>query len=516
VPGGRPRNTSFFDRHRDLAAAVDLMVAREGWAAPRILELLATQFDTLPTLRQLQRYIRRRNEEKAAIFAAIRDPDAYKSKFRLSLGRADGGVDSAHQVWEVDTTKADVMTTDGRVAVLGLIDRYSRLAFFIVAPSESGQSVRRLIREAILKWGVLPQAIATDNGSGYVNRSVKSALDLLGIEQIICPPGSPEKKPYVERLFGTFMRERAPLLEGFTGHSVADAQKLRGRAKKRTGRAEIQPALSGEEFAAILSAWTEGTYHQRKHGTTKQTPIARAATSLVRPRRAPDEDIVRRSLTDFVGTRTVGKRGIEWKGGRYWHAALNGWMGRDVAVRRDEADLGELLIFDEAGTYLCTAIDHERAGLSEQQFAEAARRAQAEYRNAEAQKLRDAARGFSIEDAVAMTLRGEAERAGEITPLPAPRPAGPSPAQDTEDTAPPVDLAELRRAAGASRAAAKRSPAEKVAEADALIARAESGEPVDDMKLAAARRYAACPEYRAQKVLSVRFGGGAARGGASA
>ena len=36
------------------------------------------------------------------------------------------------------------------------------------------------------------------------------------------------------------------------------------------------------------------------------------------------------------GTAIVGKRGIRWKNGRYWSAALPTWMGRMVQIRRDE------------------------------------------------------------------------------------------------------------------------------------------------------------------------------------
>lgn len=491
------------------------MVAQHGWSAPRILELLEVKFSEAPSLRQLQRYIREFEEQKAAVIASMRDPDAYKSKHRLALGRADAGVDSAHQIWELDTSPADVHTTSGRVAILGLIDRYSRMTRFLVAPSESGHSVRRLLVDTITAWGVVPDAVVTDNGSGYVNKSVQSALELLEIEQIVCPPGSPEKKPFVERIFGTFTRERAAILPGFSGHNVAQAQKLRSQAKKQTGRAVIEASVGPEELQGILTAWVDGNYHLRKHSVLRMTPLAKAATSLRRPRKAPSADVVRQALTDLVGPRVIGKRGIEWRGGRYWHEALNAWMGRDVVVRRDEEDLGELLIFSPEGEFVCRAVDHERAGISEQEFAEAGRKQQAEYRNREAAAIREAARGFSIEDAVAMRLRTEAERANVVSPLMHADAKRAEPTSSEADT-PPVDLNQLRRAASKARADTKRTPAEKVASADELIARADAGEAVDEMKLAAARRYAASAEYRAEKVLSARFQSRTATGGNSA
>ncbi|MBZ6377368.1 hypothetical protein B5C34_05280 [Pacificimonas flava] len=511
---GRPKGTGYFGRNPDVADFVELILFKHGWSAPRILDLLQVQFEHPPSIQQLRRFIRRLEDKKAAIYASSRDPDLYKSKYRLALGRADGGVDSAHQVWELDTTKADVMTTEGRVAILGLIDRYSRMARFIVADSESGLSVRQLLIDTIEAWGVLPDAVATDNGSGYVNKAVRSALKLLDIEQIICPPGSPEKKPFVERLFGTFMRSRASILPGFTGHSVADAQRLRSRAKKETGRAVIEASLTPQELQQTLSAWVDGTYHHSRHSVLRMTPLAKAGTSRSLPRRAPDAALLQIALTDLVGTRTVGKRGVEYRGGRYWHSELAAFLGRDVTVRRDERDLGELLIFDEDDRFVCRALDHERAGVSEQDFAEAARRHVADHRNREAARIREIGRTFSIDDAVSELRRREIERAENVRTLPtrtrAYDPAFAPPDAEELPPAPPEAEELLAARRPAPETPRPLTPAQKVRDADRIIAAAARGETVDQAELARARLYATGGEYRAEKMLTAHFGPSAA------
>lgn len=363
-PVGRPKGSDYFTRNPSVAAAVELILSRQRVPAPQMMKLLATDFAILPSRRSLQRFMAGIERDRKALIASMRDPDAYKSNYRLALGRADADTDRAHQCWELDTTKADVVTAGGRKMVLGIIDRWSRRANFMVCPSESGQSVRRLLIETIRKWGVMPEMVMTDNGSGFINASVKSACAALGIAHHICPPGSPEKKPHIERLFGTFTRQRAELLEGYIGHNVAEAQQLRAKARKETGRALIVPKMEPEELQAVLTAWVDGSYHVTEHSSLRMSPMRKWQSTPVPARSAPGEDVLRLALSALVGQRNVGKRGIVWKRGRYWSPSLAAWVGRDVIVRRDEENLGELFIFSPDGEFIDIAVSHERSGLT--------------------------------------------------------------------------------------------------------------------------------------------------------
>lgn len=506
---GRPKGSDFFTRRPDVAQAVEAVLAEHKISAPRILELLETRFDELPSLRTLRRFILCLEREKPALIASARDPDGYKSRFRISLGRADGGVTHAHQVWELDTTKADVMTKGGRRMVLGVIDRWSRRARFIVAPSESGQSVRRLLVDTIRAWGVMPETVATDNGSGYINASIKTALEALGIEHRICPPGSPEKKPFVERLFGTFTRERATMLAGFAGHSVADAQKLRARARKLTGRAVIVPELEPADLQAILDAWVEGVYHQREHSALGMTPMQKWLSSPRAAAAAPSEDVLKVALSAYVGTHKIGKRGLVWKNGRYWTAELAAFVGRYVTVRRDEEDLGALFVFDEDGHFIGTAMNAERAGLSEEDFAKEARRQQASWMKQARAELRARQSAFSFEDARDALLRRDAERAVNVTALPLPTEVRTTRVMRSIADQPAPHLPSAARLEEALRQTPSPRRAESIADrvqrADAIIAAADRGEPVDADELRKARLYSTSTEYRAEKLTSAHF-----------
>ena len=501
TPGrGRPSGTDWFTRHPDQADAVVAYLAQHQYAATTLRELLATSFDALPHLRVLQKYIARVEAEKVTLLTAMRDPDRAKSKHMLALGRMDGDATHAHQVWELDTTKADLMMDGGRKMILGLIDRYSRRVRFLVAPSESAQAVRALLFKAITEWGVVPGTIVVDNGSGYINATVKSACVLLGIAHKACPPGSPERKPFVERLFGTFTRQRAVLLDGFTGHNVADAQKLRGRARKISGRAEIIGSHTPEHLQTILDNWTAGVYETRVHGSLGMSPLARAMQSPIAATPAPRVDLLRQMLTAFVGNLIIGKRGLVWKRGRYWDAALAGWIGRPVHVRRDEDDLGALLVFDGDGNFITTAVNHMREGVSERDFAMAARIHQRALDKAQKAEARALIKTYSIDKARTEILRRDAEAAGKLLILPVAPPARKT-AQKTpvhpRFSSAPAQIHSLAVASTSGRNIAELGP--RVLRAEALIASASAGHDVDQDRLDWAKAFVTGSAYRAWK-----------------
>lgn len=509
-PVGRPKG-DWFDRHPEVADAILVILADDKHASTRVMELLKPQFDVLPSLRSLKRYIQRIEKEQKVLLTAERDPDKFKSMYRPALGRMDATVSYAHEMWEIDTTKADVMCTDGRKAILGIIDRWSRRARFLVVESESAQSVRQMLVSTMLAWGVMPAILKVDHGSGFINASIIASLDAVGIKLDPCLPGHPEDKPHIERVFGTFNRERASMLKGFIGHNVAQAQQLRARAKKKTGRAVVEAGIDSIQLQRILDAWVDGTYHQRKHSMIGMQPMEKWQRSPLAARSVPAESLLKIAFSAVIGPAMVTKRGVRWKNGRYWADTLIPLMGKQVMLRWDEGDLGALYIFDELGNYVDTAVNVERSGLSQQAMAMAARREMAKFVNDQRAELRQKKAAFSVEKAKDAVLRDEAERAGKLTHFPRPTEARTTPTMDsiTNAPAPLVPdtsmLEELVASTPTGRPAA-RSAAEKMAEADAIIAAAGRGETVDADALRRAQLYATTTEYRAEKMMVVAFG----------
>lgn len=505
APVGRPRGSDYFTRNPAVAAAVEAILVSRRLAAPRVMELLEDDFVQLPSLRSLRRFMARLEDERKVVIASMRDPDAFKSKHRVSIGRADANTDRAHQIWELDATKADVMTTDGRKMILGVIDRWSRRTMFIVAESESGQAIRRLLTTAIQRWGVTPETVMTDQGSGFVGKALVSACELLGIEHWDLPPASGDKKPHIESVFRTFQNQRTELFDGYLGHSVAEAQRIRAKARKDSGRPVIVARMSAVELQNAIDGWTDGVYHLREHSSLRMSPLRKWQSSPVPARAAPAADVLRMALSALVGQRRVGKRGIQWQGGRYWSPSLAPWVSREVIVRRDEDELGELLVFTPDGEFIDKAVNHARSGLSEAEFATEARRQQAEWLRGQRADLKQRARGFNFERARDAILRRDAEAAGKLVHLSPPTQPHSTPAIETLSDAAsgPVPTAPARepRAPTAAIIPMTKTPATKVREADAIIARADAGEPVDADELRRARLYVTTSEYRAQRTV---------------
>ena len=507
---GRPKGSDYFTVNRDAADAVEAWLAARDLSAVRILELLEVRFPSVPSVHTVRRYLAKLEKTKPALLASFRDPDAYKSKYRVALGRADAGVSYAHQIWEIDTTKADVMTKEGRKSILGIVDVWSRRTFYLVVDSESAQSVRRTLVACMLAWGVMPEVLRTDQGSGYINQTIRTACELLGIAHDPVPPASGDKKPFVERMFGTFTRERAELLDGFIGHNVAEAQKLRARARKETTRPVIVPKLSADELQAIINNWLDGVYHVREHSSLGVTPMARWTNSPRPARGAPDEGTLKLLLSALVGQAQVTKRGITWKKGRYWTAPLAAHVGCTVILRRDEDDLGALFVFDEDQRFIGTAVNAQRSGLSDRDFAVEARRQQAALMNAHRAELREKQRKFSFEDARDARLRRDAEEAGKLVTLPVRTTVhetvsiasiADAPAQ--LPSAAEIETAQARYPAPS--ASAPQSFQDRMAETDRIMADHAAGKPVDPAALSRARIFSGSYEYRAEKMLTADF-----------
>lgn len=501
---GRPAGTDFLSRHPEVADAIEVILAHHRHSARNIAALLRAEGLPVPSPRSLRRFIARIEDEKRVLLTTVRNPDKARSTYRLSLGDKAATVTRYCQVWEIDTTKADIMCTDGRKAILGIIDRWSRRAFYQVCEAESAQAVRRILVDAIRRWGVMPETMKVDRGSGFINASIGSALELLGIELDPCLPGTPQDKPFVERLFGTFQHERAPLFDGFIGHNVAQAQELRARARRKTGKPVVEAAISSAELQAAIDAWIDGEYHQRTHSMLRCSPMAKWQASPERARAAPAEDVLKMALSAFVAVGTVTKRGIRWKNGRYWAEGLAPWMGRQVVIRRDEEDLGALFIFDENGRYIDTAINHERSGLSQRDFAMAAARQYEGWRKQQQRELAEKKKTFSFERMRDQLLRAEAEAAGKLHHLPGPTQPASTPMIDSMADrvhAPaPVPAGQSEGARIVAMRAPEQSPFQRMAQTDAIIAAADRGEAVDPDLLRQARIHATSDNYISTKV----------------
>ena len=426
LPGAGGR-TSVIEAEPDLRDYVEALIRANPHhiTAKNIRRAVAAKWPDRapPSIHSIRRF-RRAWQSRHAFALSADAPDAHRSRTMPAFGDAAAEVTALNELWELDSTRVDVMCADGRRhAIVAAIDVWSRRAKVLVTPQSHAVAIAALIRNCILDWGV-PDWVSTDEGADYTSRHLKRVVADLGIGHQILPPYSPDKKPFIERFIGTLSRDFLTQLPGFAGHNVAQAQRLRDRRSFAARRGEdrtvtFRSELTAEALQGLIDAWCETLYEREPHGGLDGvSPFAKAA-SWTGPRRRADERGLDVLLAPAAGDgrRKVGKNGIRVDGGLYIAAELGHHMGEWVHVRQDPADYGRIYVFTEpdggGGHFLCIAEDPLRTGIDRQQVASAARKNWRTTTNRSRARTRELAREHRPAEAIDAVLdhaAGEAER----------------------------------------------------------------------------------------------------------
>lgn len=357
--------------------------------------------DALPSRNTVDRYIEEWKEQNSLIWEMRVNPDRAKSHFMPAFGDMSEKAKWKNHVWELDGTVADVVTNDGRRwLIVGAIDVYSRRVVMSLEESNTSYALARNIRKAILKLGI-PDQVVTDNGKDYTSNHFASVCFSLGIEQVIVPPFSGDRKPHIERFFGTMARELFREIEGFCGHSVSERQAIqaglsfqqrqesiaRWRAKsysedsfaklfakkKDYAGLSIEVPLSPEELSGWVDRWVDAIYEQRKHNSLKISPMAKWQNDFTPAKTVGNH----RTLDYLLGqthVRTVGKKGIivrkDGQEAHYSAVELFAMVGEKV-VTIEPDEMGELLIYTTDHQFVCVAEDPALKGQSREKHASA-------------------------------------------------------------------------------------------------------------------------------------------------
>ena len=317
----------------------------------------------------------------------------------------------------------------------------------------------------------------TDEGKDYTSRHVLGALADLEIEHLPCPPYSPERKPHIERFFGTLARELFAELPGFTGHDVAQAQALRARksfaARRGADDAEVfGAALTTEELQARCDVWCEAVYGRRSHtGLDGASPFERVTTWQGEVRRIHDERALDALLAEPAGSgwRTVCKKGIRLDSVSYIAGPLGSLVGERVKLRRDPADRGRIHVYREDGSFVCVAENPARTGADQAAIAAAMTAEYREHRKAARKRARDLAQHTDPDGLADRALANAATAAAGVVAFPKPSQAHQTPALTQAGLA--AQAAGKADKAKAPRAATGMSPA--LAAAGALFLKDE-------------------------------------------
>ncbi len=184
------------------------------------------------------------------------------------------------------------------------------------------------------------------------DNAVAGVFGELGIKVTHAIAYNAKAKP-IERMFGTLCGRFSKLQATYCGNTPANRPE---ELLAKLGR-NVAPSLA--EFTADFAAWLEGDYHARGHtgdAMDGRTPADVFDACLTVKRTAPPE--VRRLLL-WKPTRptAVTKNGVRAGGVSYGQAepALFAWIGRQVIVRVDPADVGRAAVCEPTGKLICFA-----------------------------------------------------------------------------------------------------------------------------------------------------------------
>lgn len=322
-----------------------------------------------------------------------KNPDSAKNKYLAAFGDESEKAKYRNQYWELDSTPADVICSDGkRYTILAALDIYSRRVVFHVAESSSSFSIAQLLRKAILKLGI-PENVVIDNGRDYTSNHFNSICTNLGIDMQIVPPFSGECKPHVERVFGTLSRELFEQIPGYIGHNVSQRTEIQARQsfaqkiesqrkwreqykqktkeerkawadawklKKENRGLNLTVLLNPDELQMWCNNWVDKIYEQRTHKGIKTTPVNKWNKSKMAVKSIPNE----RMLDLLLGEshmRKVGKKGISFDGCLYMHLNIVEYIGHSVYIMAPD-EMGYILVYNLDFEFICIAEDAEFMG----------------------------------------------------------------------------------------------------------------------------------------------------------
>jgi transposase InsO family protein len=339
----------------------------------------------VPQKRATERWVGSWKTDNAELYEALKNPDAWKGKYMVAFGKAAANVERPNQLWEIDSSPADVLLKDGRYNLVGVIDVYTRRAKLLVSRTSKATAVALAVRSAILDWGWV-ESIKTDNGKDYTSAHFTRVLRVMGIEQHLCKPFHPWEKPHIERFFRSFSHGMFELIPGFAGHNVAEAQDLRAQnafADRLMKKDEVlvNDRISAEQLQEFCDRWCENVYHHKDHGGLDgHTPLQMVHLWDKPIRKVPEDRVHDLDLllaeASEGGYRTVTKSGIRIDNHSYIAPELSAYVGQRVLPLHDPRDLGRYMIWAESGGkqhFVCVAECPELLGIDRQEIAKKAK-----------------------------------------------------------------------------------------------------------------------------------------------
>jgi hypothetical protein len=388
--------------------------------------------EDVPSASVIGRFRNRWINENKELWLLYTNPDEWKNKRMFAFGSASAHIERLNQLWEADSTPADLMLVDGRHSLIGMIDVYSRRLRLFVSKTSRATSVVALIRHCLIDWGV-PEAIKTDNGKDYTSDHVVRVMHGLQINQILCTPFQGQEKPHIERAFRTFLHGLVEMMPNYIGHNVTERKAIEARRSfaDRVMNKENEPVsvnMTAEALQKFCNEWTNFVYQHDAHGGLKGKKPIDMVRSWQEPIRRINDlralDMLLMPAPSDGGTRTITKKGVQIDNRYYQSPEFAGHVGEKVFCLLDPADLGTVYLYllneHDERTFLCPAIDPEWLGIDPTGFANTARKHQEKLMREERRKLTKLCKEESQHLAYESYLQMRRDQVGNVLEFPGP------------------------------------------------------------------------------------------------
>jgi transposase InsO family protein len=245
----------------------------------------------------------------STVYRFLHQQDLIHLQVKKPVDRRKFEAELPNDLWQSDVMHGPKVDVNGKMRksyLIAILDDHSRLIahgqFYL---SEALVCYLDAFESALAKRG-LPRKLYVDNGAAFRSRHLEYVCASLAIALIHSKPYTPQGRGKIERFFRTV---RGQFLPGFKGQTLN----------------ELNEAFDG---------WISNIYHQRKHSSTKQSPIERFAANLQCLRAAPD------NLYDYfrkVARRKVNKDRTITLNGRLFEGPV-ALIGKRVELLYHDSD----------------------------------------------------------------------------------------------------------------------------------------------------------------------------------
>jgi putative transposase len=353
------------DRGKRRGLPADLLQLIEGLALQKPKRTIATIYRQICAISEKQGWPRPSYSrvydivckiDPALLLLAHEGAKAFREEFDLVYRRA---ASHANAMWQADHSLLNIwfLDTQGQAArpwLSIILDDYSRaiagyrLSFQEPSAFQTALTLRQAIwRKEEASWHVcgIPSVFYTDHGSDFTSHHMEQVACDLHMELIFSLPGAPRGRGKIERFFLTVDQLFLPKIPGAFSSTALHPE----------------TSLSLVTFDALFRLWLLDEYHTREQAEIKSAPQARWEAEGFLPQMPESLEQLDLLLLTVVKSRRVHQDGIHFQGLRYLDTTLAAYVGEDVIIRHDPADMAEIRVFYR-DAFLCRAICSELAG----------------------------------------------------------------------------------------------------------------------------------------------------------